>query len=338
VAASENASSRLRTALILGASAALLASLAWGGLRALDEDKAPRAQAGPPGAEPDFGLDRILGQVEAVPGHHLALGCAKWAPYSEDNPVERPMVVGMGQSGDGSWATTLRQPVYGWDWSCQCWSEAAEDLIPASTALVFGCRDSGSMSASDLAVLGMLEGDDQPRLLLNVNCYQTYLSEVDGNALRFGAAKHEIGSSNPYPDLPHFEVTWQEGRPIVAEGRGWLFEQVCESYEPRHLGFTSAERRSPEMLDTDIGPLSRLDEVVLGSGLADGAGGTCDQLAAAWHDNVYDESGRRWALHDDIDLPDGQIGLSPTPIADLIGVPPPDGFDDWLYTCLKTAP
>jgi hypothetical protein len=85
------------------------------------------------------------------------------------------------------------------------------------------------------------------------------------------------------------------------------------------------------VIATDFGNVAVYGPVVIG------VGEQCGALWAAWDDDAYqrDDDGRRG---DPTHLVDESSPESSSPIADLLGVGPPDGNFDWYFTCAPTVP
>lgn len=330
--------SRPRTLLVLGLVMAAILGLLMIGALNIDEgtesDPAPSrsttSEAEAPAASPDFEVEEVVAQVEARPGLFLAVGCEPVSLNQEGSP--QAVLALAVRVEDGQSTTLLRQPLHDYS-GCYCSGESAQDVVPETTALVISCLDGGTARTGDVAVVVAPADRTAPFIALHLSCGVTS-AEIHDGVISIRSAAPKAGAIHPSPRHPPLDFTWQEQDLGVEPDRQVLVDHFCDvAHAPSGWGNPPDRvEDEAEIIETAIGPLHHIDETVFGTGEWDDPRSTCAQLSDAWHDNVYEESGE---FHLDLDdQPEGQVGLSATPIADLIGLPPPDGHDDWYYSCM----
>lgn len=154
----------------------------------------------------------------------------------------------------------------------------------------------------------------QTPLALHVGCGITSVSVQDDTVVVEGEAPLVRGLYEARFPFPTIDFTRDSGR-FVASDLG-LLDWNCDverstHLQDLHLLRTEALRSiSSERIETAIGEVGMHGPMILGL-TAD----QCSLLTRAWWD------------HNDLEDPTG------TPIADLVGLEPPVGEDDWFYGC-----
>jgi hypothetical protein len=280
------------------------------------------------------GVDEVLAVVEATPGRYVIVGCV--APDHEEEHAEDLVVVGFDLAADSPPEVTLRQVLERSQPCRQCSAKEAEDLVPESVSLVLNCLSGGTAGFGSAHVIVSPPGQAMPSVAFEVACGITRL-EADGDTLMLTSAAPKQGAVHPSPRHPPIDLSWTDPGfyPERPEDSA-LLHHFCEVIEPTSLSYNAVERveEHAQVVTTDIGALRILRDTVFGSSAPGDT--TCSALNSAWYDNIYDADGDFRA---DIDpqAPESQVGVSASPIADAIGLPPPDGLSDWYYSCLDTA-
>ena len=198
---------------------------------------------------------------------------------------------------------------------CATCAPERADLDGVGPVLVGNCEHGVPFRAGISYVVASPSGPGQTPLALHLSCGITSV-QFEGERLRVDAEVPLVrGLTDARFRLPSVRLDARDGR-FWADDLG-LLDWACDverssQLGDRHLLRTDAEPRlTYNVVDSALGPIGVHGPLIVGI-----VREQCSQLTRAW-----------W------DRPSAEREEDGRPVADLVGIEPPAGEADWVYTC-----